>query len=180
MDCYSITTALTCTIKSDYFENYPNGYYNLYHLNRLKTYSILYEVSPFEVILPKNKIINIKLKSKDNGSGIDIGEKGIIYFITNYNDNERNIFDPSDIEEKTKFEAKIYSNIKSNIINCRLWKPNYDNLRIICKYNNFDLMNYFMLEKVILNYNEYIINISLENTIHFYKKDFLIFRQTNY
>jgi len=174
LNCDSYGNDLICTIKSDYFENHPNGYYNLYHLNRLNTYSILYEVSPFEVILPKTKNIDIKIKSKDNENNIDIGEKGIIYFITNYNDNERNIFDPSDIEEKTKFEAKIYSNIKSNIINCRLWKPNYDNLRIICKYNNFDLINYFMLEKVILNYNEYIINISLENTIHFYKKDYEI------
>ena len=174
LKCRSSSYTLTCTIQSDYFENHPNGYYNLYQLNRLKSYSILYEVSPFEVILPKTKNINIKIKSKDNEDYFDIGEKGIIYFITNYNDNERNIFDPSDIEEKTKFEAKIYNNVKSNIINCRLWKPNYDNLRVICKLNNFDLERFFMLEKVFLNYNEYIINISLEKLFSFYNKDYEI------
>ena len=175
LNCFSFKNGFTCTININYFENNPNGYYNLYQLNRINTYSIIYEVPPFEVILPKRKAINIKIKEKDNKDPIKIGEKGILYFITNYNDNERNIFDVSDIEEKTKFETLISDSIRSKIISCGLWKPNNDNLRIICKLNNYDLDQYnFRLEAVSLNYNEYIINIIFENNLRIDKKNYEI------
>ena len=163
----------SCIVNSDYFDNYANGYYNLYHLNRLNNYSIYYEVQPFEVILPKNRPIVIKIKEKDNNDTIIFGEKGIISLVTNFNDNKRNIFDASDIEDKTKFQTRIYGDMKSNIIYCRLWKPNNDNLRIICKVNKYDLDSQthklFLSDKVILNYNEYIINIPLEITLNIRK-----------
>ena len=163
----------SCIVNSDYFDNYANGYYNLYHLNRLNNYSIYYEVQPFEVILPKNRPIVIKIKEKDNNDTIIFGEKGIISLVTNYNDNKRNIFDASDIEDKTKFQTRIYGDMKSNIIYCRLWKPNNDNIRIICKVNKYDLNSQthklFLSDKVILNYNEYIINIPLEITLNIRK-----------
>ena len=169
LKCSYSRKAFTCIINSDYFEYYPYGYYNLYNLNDLKTYSLLYEVPPFEVILPKIKIIKIKIKENDNKEPIIIGEKGIIYLVTNYNDNKRNIFDASDIEEKTKFETMIYEDLRSNIIYCRLWKPIIDNLRIICKLNNVDITQKFKLETVNFNYNEYIINISFEKYLTFKK-----------
>ena len=173
--CAPSNNSFICTIDSDYFENNPNGYYNLYYLKRLKTYSILYEVPPFQVILPKRKTIDIKVKENDNLNPIKIGEKGILYFITNYNDTERNIFNTSDIEEKTQFETMIYDNIKSKMISCRLWKSYNDNIIIICKLNSHDLaLNVFKLEKVSFDYNEYTINIFFECSFIFDKRNYEI------
>ena len=51
---------------------------------------------------------------------------------TDFLDNE-NIFDISDIQEKTNFESFISDsdNNKYNI-SCNLWKPKADNLRLFC------------------------------------------------
>ena len=168
ISCYYFTF----TINSEYFEHNPSGYYNLYHRS-LNTYLIYYELPPFEVILPKSKTINIKIKG--NKEFIKIGEKGTFYFETNYNDSERNIFNSSDIEEKTKFEAMIYDDKKSDLIYCRLWKPSCEKIKIICNYNKFDLnLQNFFLEKVSFNYNEYIIKISLGEKLNLYKEDYEI------
>lgn len=95
-----------------------------------------------------------------------IGEKGIIYFVTDYNDNERNIFDASDIEEKTKFKTKINDENQNEYnANCKLWKPINDYIRIICnldenlKYvdNNITLLNSVQIE-----YKDYKIGINQE------------------
>ena len=165
--------SVTCTINYDYFENKKNGSYNLYFKKDYNSYSRSYEAPPIEVILPRKNTINIKIKEVYNKDRIPFGKKGILYFITNYNDNERNIFDVSDIEEKTKFETMIYDNIRSNLISCRLWKPNNDNLRIICKLDNYDLTsNMFMAEKVSLYYNKYIINISFKNMLYINRNNY--------
>ena len=124
--CYSSIYAYICKILSEYFNYSKHRYYNLYHLNCLKNYSILYEVPKFEVILPKSKTININI-CDNSRDPIKIGEKGIIYLTTDYNDSERNIFNTSDIEEKTKFKTILYNHILSLIIYCRLWKPNNEN-----------------------------------------------------
>ena len=61
--------------------------------------------------------------------------KGILFFKTNFYDNE-NIFDTSDIEEKTTFTTTIkYYKIDypDNIITCRLWKPLNERIWIFCK-----------------------------------------------
>ena len=60
-----------------------------------------------------------------------IGKKGALSFYTDFNDKE-GIFDPLDIEEKTKFTAIIFNEINEyNNINCRLWKL-YENLNAFC------------------------------------------------
>ena len=175
LKCINITQGFTCDIDSEYVENNLDKYYNLYHSNDLETFKILYEVPPFKVILPKSKTINIKTKKNGIRESIKIGEKGILYFTTNYNDTERNIFDASNIEEKTKFETMIYSYIRSKSIPCRLWKPHNDNLRIICQLNNLDTNNEtFLLEPVTFDYNGYTINIFFQNYLLFEKKNYEI------
>ena len=175
MNCVSSSNGYICTINSDYFENKSNGFYYLYSLNLLKTNSILvYEVPPFEVILQKTKTVDIQIKEKDNMELFLLGEKGIIYLVTDYKDNE-NIFNISDIEEKTKFETMIYDSVNSNTVNCRLWKPNNDNIGLICKLNKFYLdQGIFRMEKVSLIYKEYIINVYFETYLHFNKTNYEI------
>jgi hypothetical protein len=54
--------------------------------------------SNFNINLSADK--NIKLSIQSSNTTLKVGEKGIIYFVTNYNDTETNIFDISDIEQK--------------------------------------------------------------------------------
>ena len=126
-------------------------------------------------ILPTSKTLYLKIEDKYYKEKIIIGENRILYFITKYNDNELNIFNSSDIEDKTKFETIISDREKSYIANCRLWKPNNDNLRIICKTNNFFAnRGYFTIEQASFNYNEYIINISFESEFGYGIKNYKI------
>ena len=127
-----------------------------------------------EAVSQTSKTVYIKIEEIHFTEKILVGEKGIIYLTTNYNDNKANIFNTSDIEEKTKFETIIYDNLRSNIVYCRLWKPNNENLRVICKYNNFDLTESIRMEKVSFNYNEYTINISPNSYFYFDKKYYVI------
>ena len=174
LQCDSTINGFSCIINSEYFENNKNGYYNLYHFNSLADYIILYEVPPFEVILPKAKTLNIKTKIKQDEDLVKIGEKGILYFKTNYDDEERNIFNNSDIEEKTKFETLIYDNDSSSNIECTLWKPN-NNIIIKCKLNSYDFSSKdLQLETVSLNYNEYVINIFFEGKPQIIKRSYEI------
>ena len=58
------------------------------------------------------------------------------YFNTDFNDNETNYFNASDIEEKTIFQTEVtYKqnyNTKYFTAYCRLWKPSNDNLKLLC------------------------------------------------
>ena len=61
-----------------------------------KTFSIVYELTPFKVIF-NLKTIEIAIEDSNNKDLIKIGQNGIIYIITNYNDPE-NIFIESELE----------------------------------------------------------------------------------
>ena len=78
------------------------------------------------------------VNSKDNNRDLTLGKNGFFSFVTNYTD-EKNIFDISDIEEKTSFNITITKEYyeKENYFNasCRLWKPKNDKIRAICKLN---------------------------------------------
>ena len=166
LNCHFYENHFICQeIFSKYFENTREGYYNLYYLNSLNKYSILYEVPPIKVVLPNRKEINLEVKGTYNKDPIIFGEKGILYFVTNYNDSKNNIFDSSDIEKKTKFEL-LFDDFKiSKIVSCRLWKPNNENLRILCDLSgikNFYFNRKFRCEDSYFDYNEYVINIHFD------------------
>ena len=79
-------------------------------------------VNPFD-------IITSYIKEKE------VGKKGSVGILTEFYD-EKNIFDKTDIEEKTIFNAEILdTNQKNYTIDCRLWKAEGINLVIFC---NFD------------------------------------------
>ena len=65
----------------------------------------------------------------------EVGKKGSAEILTKFYD-EQNIFDKTDIESKTIFNAEILdTNQKNYTIDCRLWKAVDINLVIFC---NFD------------------------------------------
>ena len=90
----------------------------------------------------------------------NIGINGILYCITNYTD-ELNIFDPLDIEEKTKFNTVIIENRNEHNVTCKLFKPINEKLRLFCKLNEqlSITSGSVRIQEASIIYNGYKINI---------------------
>jgi len=110
-----------------YFE-FSFLFYTLNCFNKVES-----KVPPSE-INKKENILDIRLIFENN-SDIYFSLGSAFYFQTDFNDRESNIFDISDIEEKTAFNSSMVSIEESLIYNmtCKLWKPINDNLKLICK-----------------------------------------------
>ena len=135
--------------------------------------SILSSFSLF-LLNENNNTLNLTIDGFLNDDTI-IGQKGILSLIIEYIDAQ-NIFDPLDIEEKTKFKATISKESYENSeINCRLFK--YQSLDfillILCNIDEtIPKGEYFIkFNSVKLNYKEYEINIEQSNDLSFEKKD---------
>ena len=131
-NCENINEMKKCNISVSHFLNMKSGNFYL-HYSSTKRY---YDLSPIKVILP-NSLLEINIESGDNIEFINIGDKGLLYFKTNFNDNETNIFDVSDIEEMTNFIATLNFDflVSYTEIKCRLWKPLNEKLWLFCKLN---------------------------------------------
>ena len=140
----------------------------------MKTFLIFILVFSFLNAIPKTldkeKILR-KVTSEDLGE-IDINviytnriymtPEGNFFFMTNYNDTEANIFDASDIEEytfSTKITASETYSYDSYDVNCRLWKPLKENLRVFCQVVNYYVSKRMVFNKAVLYYNGYNVNI---------------------
>ena len=91
-----------CIVPFIHFIGKKTGNYSTYHSDYLDIPSLNYEISPINVVLPTENIIEIYVNDKDNQQSINIGQNNMLYFVTNYSDN-MNIFNADDIEKKNKF-----------------------------------------------------------------------------
>ena len=116
-------------LKSLFFFELLFFFSNCFLSQKEKTLS-LYSLSPYE---NKEEQLTIKIVSEYNKDKKFVGEKGVIFFVTDYNDTEDNIFYKDNIEERTKFETTLIDNLnKEYNLSCRLWKPTNENIRIFC------------------------------------------------
>ena len=168
LDCKDYYTSLLssfpykrCFIHKDYFKDIKNqSYYYIYHQNHLSRSSIFYELSPIQVKLPKDNNIIIRLKKEVNFEPMIIGIKGVLYFITDYYDNEINIFNGK--EDTISFDSTL-EHTKENEYNatCKFWKPKNDSVRIICNLKqNLKYQSQFVkLNPVSFGFNGYTLDI---------------------
>ena len=85
-------------------------------------------------------------------------DKGLLPFKTNYID-KTNIFNASDIEEKTTFLAILSSYCIYTTINCRLWKPLNETMWVFCKLNK-SLYSYdIIIKDVVFHYKEHTLGV---------------------
>ena len=137
LECVDLDEMKKCLVPLSHFRGKKIGYYGTYHLHEYYYgQSFKYnELSPIYVEKLNDNDIVINIPKKENQGRRDIGDEGTLDYITDYNDSENNIFDSFDIEEKTTFQTSFIEEKSGNNykISCRLWKPNYGNLRIFCK-----------------------------------------------
>ena len=164
LDCIETKSgdSLRCKVPKSHFNGKKGGYYYNYHLDFNNDYTPIYEISPVKIILPTGGELVLRIKNSDV---IKLGQKGAILFITDYDDNTENKFNPSDIEEKTKFKAKFKGGDKNYDAECKLWKPKNEKIRLICKFNENILSSQISLDKHELKYNEQNIGIFSEEDI---------------
>ena len=160
-----------CLVPKSHFENKLTGDYYMYHLNHLNKYSIYYELSPIRVILSNENNIVLRIKKEFNPNMIKIGDKEKIFIlVTNYNDNERNIFKNIDLEKSIKFNSTLTDRYNMEFqVNCRLWNPKDDNIRIICNIYESYFYSYqdIKFKEISFNYKEYNITIIQEELLNF-------------
>ena len=127
-------------------------------------YSIYYEFSPIQVILPIDNKIFLRIKKENSLNIIIIGKKGILYFTINYNDYQRNIFEINHIKEISFKSSIIDENKNEYEVNCRLWKPINERVKIFCDLKDTLKCSEqnITLRQVSFNYNDYIINVIQE------------------
>jgi hypothetical protein len=122
--------------------NKQSDYYYTYHSNHLQGISPYYASTPLKVILRDEYTLLIRLTNQYHTSAINLGIKGTIGYITEYNDTEKNIFNSSDIEAETVFNTVLSSNKGNNYTSvCHLWKPLNDNIRILCNLKDKDKLS---------------------------------------
>ena len=143
LQCNDLNGMIKCNVSYFHFMGEKSGFYNTYHLNHEKEYIINYNIPPINVIIPENRVY-LFVEEKDNYGGINIGDNGLIYLVTNFTDKD-NIFDESDIE-KTLFNIEgnayySYYYYYNFIITCRLWKPLNEKMRIFCKSNETSIIS---------------------------------------
>ena len=138
LECQNLKQMKKCQIPASHFARKESDNFYLHYSYNERIIKKYYGLPPIKVILP-NSFIEIPIDEKDNDKYIYYGDNGFFYFKTNYTDNVNNIFDVSDIEEKTTFITtfRFYMDILSfkSYIKCRLWKPINEKLWLFCKLN---------------------------------------------
>ena len=161
LNCQNLNGLKKCFISRAHFLKNNLTNYRTLHSNHEGEYDIYYESPIIKLILPEEEITKIYIKDEDNNQEITIGKNGILYFITNYTDQENKIFNDINLEDKTEFNATLSDNnfIKYDAT-CRLWKPINEKLRIFCKLNSsLNQESIIKLDSTILNYNNHKIGI---------------------
>ena len=124
-----------CTLPVSHFENKTSGYYYTYHKNENGDWQILYDANPIYVKLLRSNTIILSIKKEYNKNIIKVGVNGTLYFTTDYNDNEYNIFD-YESEKKTNISTTIFDDQGNNYkVICRIWKQNNGVIKIFCDLN---------------------------------------------
>ena len=172
-----LTPYKRCFIDKNYFieQQNPDENYYLYHINHLNKSSKFYELSPIQVKLPKYNEIIIRIRQEDNINQIKIGINGVLYFKTDYYDNEKIIFNDTEIENIFLPETKIIDENKNEYnVECRFWNPKNEKIRIICNLNQnlkYSIQN-IKLKDISFNLNG--------NHIYIYSISYIEVNQVNF
>ena len=175
LKCDNLVGMKRCYVPEEHFKGKKSGYYYLYHSNHLNEISIDLSADPIYVELPPENFVIMRIKLEDNKEVKQIGRLGLIDFVTNYYDKERNIFDSSDIENMTVFTSKVIDQKGNSFsVNCRLWKPTNEKVRLFCTLNE---ILYFNISEIILNN----VSFSYKNyTIFIFSKEPIKVKQLSY
>ncbi len=149
-------------VSKSFFNDKKNGADTESFLNHKS--SISYDSSKIKDLIP----LEIRIPWEGNTGNRFVGDKGILYMITDYNDTNKNIFNDTNIEENTKFNISFTRRNKNknySDISCHLWKNTKNIINIFCKLNENVEEGSFSIDihETSFIYDKYIVKI-----IHIY------------
>ena len=136
LECEHLTNMIKCTVPLSHFQGKSKGvneFRTLQCIDSPKICSELYDIDPIKITLPE--IITMKIEKNINEvNSVKIGQKGVIYLTTNYNDGN-NKFNPTNLEQFTFKGIFIDEEEKNNTYTsvCKLWKLSDNKINILCK-----------------------------------------------
>ena len=135
LNCYRVDNLVDCEISASHFNYSKSDYFSTYHQDDYGQWQILYDASPIYVLLPKDNTIVMRIKKEYNQKVIKVGNKGTLYFVTDYNDRANNIFDYNS-DRKTSIKTTLLDSQKNNYeVTCRIWKQDNGLINIFCDLN---------------------------------------------
>ena len=139
LQCEDLMDMKKCIVPLSHFEDKATGDFPTnYYVDSLNAYSAFYEINSIAITLPS--LATLKIENKDNVNSIKVGQKGIIYLVTDYIDKEDKF--PEISLDKLSFVGNFIDiNDNTNITKsiCKLWKLTHNNIRLICQLNkNFN------------------------------------------
>ena len=128
LECQDIVNIKKCKVPKSHFEGKTGGYYPIRHINNNNVYAIDFET--FGDMVKMN--INIDFNSEDRN--YSIGKENGIIPMESFSSVD-NIFDRSDIEEKTQFEIELTCDSNNKYaLKCRLWLGDEDIISVFCNF----------------------------------------------
>lgn len=134
LECEDLINMKKCIVPLSHFEEQTTGeFYPQQILDNVSP--TFYDTNPITVTLPP--LITLKIEKKDNLDTVKIGQKGVIYLITDYKD------DPEKFPQSSLTDLKFTGNFKDITGNdtytsdCKLWRLDTENknIRILCQLN---------------------------------------------
>ena len=174
LDCTILNEfTIKCVVPKSHFENKKSGYYYTHHSNINNEFIIPYELSPFKVILPEDKNIVLRIKKENNPNIVQIGQKGTILFVTNYNDNEAHIFNDDEVIPIEAESSIVDGNKNEYKVRCKIWNPKNIKMRILCNLESkLELSKYIVsIKDISFTYKDYSIHIRQDESLEIEQKD---------
>ena len=133
LECEDLINMKKCEVPLSHFEEQKSGeFYSHQYLDTMCP--VFYDTNSINITLPD--LVTLKIEKKDNLDTTKIGQKGVIYLITDYNDDDK--FPQSSLPD-LKFTGN-FNDVDGNntyTSECKLWRLDSENknIRILCKLN---------------------------------------------
>jgi hypothetical protein len=137
LECEDLLDMKKCVVPLSHFEGQNKGEYLFYtqeYINDLKGCSTFYEINPIKIKLPE--IVSMKIQKDINDiNSIKIGQKGVIYLATNYNDAS-NKFEQTNLDKSTFDGMFVDEDDENNKYKskCKLWKLGDNKINVLCQF----------------------------------------------
>ena len=169
LECTQTYNILNCIIPLNHFKNNKTGYYYTYTKDINNEWQILYDSTPINITFSDDDEIVMRVKKINNKNMIKVGmNETELYYVTDYDDTEKNIFNGYNIRHNTSFNGIIKDNNSNQYdATCHLWNPKNEKIRIFCKlnetlkYNEQDIIMdtikfYYDIYTIIIYFKDYL------------------------
>ena len=130
LECKDLIGMIKCIVPLSHFEDKKtDNYYPDQCTDASNDCGTFYGVDPIKITLPE--LATLKIEKKENIDSMKIGQKGVIYLVTDFIDNDNKL---ANLKFTGNFDDIDGNNTYTS--NCQLWRlEESKNIRILCQLN---------------------------------------------